>query len=246
VDTVAELEACQSAYRKWDSYNTELLKQIFTTPLLADEYSHRGAGVMFMRELSLTEKLHDLRHDIGEKLHRIESIQERLELMPLAVGVTRRAVSGSRPNSNRAFIVHGHDDAARESVARFLEKLGVEAVVLHEQATSGRSILEKLEHYADVDFAVVLLTPDDIGEAKDVTPGKLQPRARQNVVLELGYFIGKLGRAKVCALHRAPLELPSEFLGIGYVPFDSGGGWQLQLARELRAAGFTVDLNAAV
>jgi len=93
------------------------------------------------------------------------------------------------------------------------------------------------------DFAVVLLTPDDIGGSKSSDPDKLEARARQNVILELGFFVGKLGRKHVCALYKGPLDLPSDYLGVGYVPLDESGGWQLQLARELRSAGFSVDMN---
>src|SRR5690606_12147790 len=88
--------------------------------------------------------------------------------------------------SRKIFIVHGHDDGAREAVARFLERIGLEAVILHEQANQGRTIIEKVVAHSDVGFAVVLLTPDDEGCAKG---GKPEPRARQNVLLELGYFI---------------------------------------------------------
>lgn len=114
--------------------------------------------------------------------------------------------SATRPTpasqkSDRIFIVHGHDAAARESVARFLENLGFEAVILHEQANRGRTVIEKVEANSDVGFAVVLLTPDDLG--RGISEADLEPRARQNVLLELGYFIGRLGRENVCALKRA-------------------------------------------
>jgi hypothetical protein len=147
------------------------------------------------------------------------------------------------PMSNKVFIVHGHDDGARQSVARFLERLGFEPVILQEQANRGRTIIEKFEEHGDVGFAVVLLTPDDEGRAKG---GELQPRARQNVVLELGYFIGRLGRHKVCALKSGDLELPSDYQGVLWETMDAGGGWRLSLARELKAAGHEVDLNKAL
>lgn len=99
--------------------------------------------------------------------------------------------------SKKVFVVHGHDEGAREAVARFLERIGFEAVILHEKANEGRTVIEKVEAHSDVGFAVVLLTPDDEGCVKG---GKLQPRARQNVLLELGYFIGKLTRKRVCTL----------------------------------------------
>lgn len=145
--------------------------------------------------------------------------------------------------SNKIFIVHGHDVEARETVARFLEKIGLKAIILHEQANQGRTVIEKVEANGDVDFAVVLLTPDDLGCAKGGVP---EPRARQNVLLELGYFIGRLGRDKVCALKRGELEIPSDFAGIVWENMDSGNGWKLALARELKAAGHDVDLNKAV
>jgi predicted nucleotide-binding protein len=97
-----------------------------------------------------------------------------------------------------------------------------------------------------VDFATVLLTPDDIGGVRTSEANKLQPRARQNVILELGFFVGKLGRDKVCALHQGPLELPTDYLGVCYVRLDDGGGWRLSLVKELREAGFSVDLNLAL
>lgn len=245
VTTVDQLEASQSDYRRWDSYNIELLNRFFTTPKFAEEYSW-WAGGFAMYEPSPHEKLVELRKDVGEKIHRLESIRDRLELVPLATGVVRSTAPVVRGRTNKVFVVHGHDEAARESVARFLEKLGIDAVILHEQANSGMTIVEKLEHYADVDFAVVLLTPDDIGGGKSTKPDKLQPRSRQNVVLELGFFVGKLGRKHVCPLYKGPLELPSDFLGVGYVALDEGGGWRLQLAKELRSAGFPVDMNLVI
>lgn len=170
-----------------------------------------------------------------------EAIEEA-EVTGASAASSGSATRASTPRAprNKVFVVHGHDDAARESAARFVEKLGIEAIVLNEQATGGRTIMEKLEFYSDVDFAVVLLTPDDEGGA---IGSSVQPRARQNVILELGYFVGKLGRKHVCALYKGSPELPSDFLGVGYVPLDNNGGWHVTLARELRAAGFSVDMN---
>jgi predicted nucleotide-binding protein len=147
------------------------------------------------------------------------------------------------PMSNKVFVVHGHDEGARESVARFLEKMDFQAIILHEQANQGRTVIEKVEAHGDVGFAVVLLTPDDEGRAKG---GPLEPRARQNVLLELGYFLGRLGRNRVCALKRGELEIPSDFAGMVWVPMDNSSGWKLALAKELKAAGHHVDMNKVV
>jgi predicted nucleotide-binding protein len=245
VQTVEVLEQCEKEYKTWTSYNAELLTRLFTTNKYRDEYTWWGVGGISMHPPSPQERLEDLKKDVADKVQRLESIRERLELIPLAPGVSRVVAPSARPHTNKAFVVHGHDDAARETIARYLEKLGITAVILHEQATEGRTLVEKLEYYADVDFAVVLLTPDDVGAVAS-SADKLNPRARQNVVLELGFFVGKLGRKNVCALHKGSLELPSDYLGVGYVPLDAGGGWRLQLAKELRTAGFAIDMNEAL
>ena len=143
---------------------------------------------------------------------------------------------------NSIFIVHGHDDEMKVSVARFLEKLGLNPVILHEQPDKGRNVLDKLIDESEVaSFAIVLLSPDDIvidGDNKAT-------RARQNVVLELGFFIAKLGKDKVTALYRTAnnFELPSDFAGILYKKYDGGDSWRFELAKELKASGFSVDMN---
>ena len=127
------------------------------------------------------------------------------------------------------FVVHGHDEGARETVARFLERLDFEVIILHERASRGRTVIEKVEAHGDIGFAVVLLTPDDVGCGKGGTP---VPRARQNVLLELGYFVGRLGRNRVCALKRGELEIPSDFEGIVYVTLDDAGAWKQSLGQR--------------
>lgn len=141
--------------------------------------------------------------------------------------------SGRAPN--RVFVVHGQNEAVRTSVVAELNRLGLEAIVLHEQPNMGRHLLTKFIEEAElVTFAVVLMTDDDVGSIKD---GTLAPRARQNVILELGYFIAHLGQPRVCALITPGLETPSDFDGIVYIRMDEGGSWQVELERELRAAG---------
>ena len=143
----------------------------------------------------------------------------------------------------KIFVVHGHDNEMKQTVARFLERLDFEAIILHEQASGGNTIIEKFERNSDVSYAVVLLSPDDVGAPKD-KKDELQPRARQNVVLELGYFIGRLGRSHVCPLMRGPLEIPSDVHGVVYVPFK-GEEWKFHLVKELKHLGFDIDANKA-
>lgn len=154
-----------------------------------------------------------------------------------------KAMRAEPIDKNRVFIVHGHDDAAREMVARFITTVGLEPVILHEQANKGATVPEKLIANSNVGFAVVLLTPDDVGRSKAKAEADNQPRARQNVLLELGYFVGKLGREKVCALKRGDLEIPSDYVGVVWTDFDDAGGWRMNLGRELQAAGYEIDWN---
>ncbi len=143
------------------------------------------------------------------------------------------------------FIVHGHDELLKQSVARFLEKLDLTPVILHEQPNQGKTLIEKLEkHSAMVDFAVILLTPDDKGHTAN-EPAKIHHRARQNVILELGLFVGILGRNRVCAVYKGNLEIPSDYDGVAYIPLDKNDGWKLSLAREIKQV-IDIDLNKAI
>ena len=108
--------------------------------------------------------------------------------------------------------------------------------------TSSRHVIEKIESYSDVGFAVVLYTPCDKG-GKDTDPIDLKSRARQNVVFEHGYLIGKLGRDKVCALVRGSIEIPNDISGVVYLPIDSHGAWKYAIADEMSNAGYDVDKN---
>lgn len=143
--------------------------------------------------------------------------------------------------STKVFVVHGRDDLAKIEVARFLEKLGIEAIILHEQTNGGATIIEKFEQYSDVGFAVILYTPCDTGKYKDDKMATF--RARQNVVFEHGYFIGKIGRKNVLALVKDDVEKPSDIDGVVYQPMDNSGAWKFKLAKELQNCNFDIDMN---
>ena len=149
------------------------------------------------------------------------------------------------PDTREVFLIHGRDEGTRETVARFLQQLELEPVILTEQASHGRTIIEKFETHADVSFAIALLTPDDAGTLQSETSAS-RPRARQNVIFEIGFFIGRLGRERVRALTKGEVEIPSDYSGVEYIPLDDGGGWKFQLVKELKAAGFDVDANRAL
>lgn len=151
------------------------------------------------------------------------------------------SVSNFSPvNSNfeKVFIVHGHNGELKQSVARIIEKQGIEAVILSEQVNQGRTIIEKFEGYSDVSGAICLFSADDVGSAKAEANEK--PRARQNVVLETGYFMGKLGRNRIVILADEGVEMPSDLSGIVYTDTKN---WQLDLLRELNVMGYNIDLK---
>lgn len=142
----------------------------------------------------------------------------------------------------QVFIVHGHDETAKTKTARFIEKLGLKTIILHEQASGSKTVIEKIEAYSNVGFGIVLYTPCDTG-AKKEDDLKLKNRARQNVVFEHGFLIGKIGRANVCALVKDDIETPNDISGVVYVKMDDDEAWQLKVAKELRNAGYDIDLN---
>lgn len=190
---------------------------------------------------------HEARQYVAEgKVEAVQILRSAIKWLHDEIGDAAESTSVSEPgraaaaHSQKIFIVHGHDEGARQTVARFIERIGFEAIILSEQANQGRTIIEKIEAHGDVGFAVVLLTPDDVGGK---AAESLRPRARQNVLLELGYFIAKLGRERVCTLAKGDLEIPTDFAGMVWEPLDVGGAWKTALARELKAAGYPIDWN---
>lgn len=152
----------------------------------------------------------------------------------------KNEVNSDAPQS-RVFISHGYDEKAKQAIASFVMKLGLNPIMLHEQPNMGRTIIEKFEDNS-ADFAIILLTPDEIGTSRRKTE-KSRPRARQNVIFELGYFVGRLGRNRVIVLYKEGVEIPSDYQGLLYIPMDAAGAWQKTLAKEIKNAGIEVDLN---
>jgi predicted nucleotide-binding protein len=172
-----------------------------------------------------------------------ELFEERIADAPQAAAPHRQ--KSDLGNSRRVFVVHGRDEGTKEAVARYLAKLDLDPIILHEEPNKGKTIIEKFESHADVAFAVVLFTPDDVGYPAGESD-KARLRARQNVVLELGFFAAALGRHRVCVLFKGDIEIPSDYAGVAYVPLDGAGAWRLLVAREIRGAGIDVDLNKAL
>lgn len=242
VRTERDLTEARAEQRKWHEYNIDYLARCFDSRSISNSYAQQqGLGLTFI-DHSLNQRLEVFRDRVRDQINRLESILERLELIP----ETTSTLVTARRSGDSVFVVHGSDEASKVQVARFLEKLGLNVVILHEQPNQGQTIIEKLEgNAAGAGYAVVLLTPDDIA-APGHSPDARQSRARQNVILELGYFCGALGRDRVCVLYKKGVEIPTDYLGVLYTPLDDGGGWQIELARELKTSGLPVDLNDVV
>lgn len=209
-------------------FRTCLLSRIARTEWTQEQEFHKD----YMRCLDSAASV------LESMIDEIEEYWEEDEKSP----DTFRTEVKSPKDTNKVFVVHGRDESAKQTVARFLEKLDLEPVILHEQASKGRTIIEKFEDHSDVGFAVVLLTPDDVGALKD-SPDDLKSRARQNVILELGFFLGKLGRQRVCPLVKGDMETPSDYDGVVYTKLDDAGAWKIKLVQELKVADFNVDAN---
>ena len=136
----------------------------------------------------------------------------------------------------------------KQSVARVIEKLELDPIILHEQSNQGNTIIEKFMTHSNVGFAIVLLSADDVGFSIKEGDKKAKKRARQNVILELGFFIGKLGRNRVIALvqNMSDFELPSDINGVVYVPYDSNDSWKFGIVKELMANGYNLDANRII
>ena len=228
------------AYRCWAKSAQDLIDTAGSQGVVIRDSDHPPAGECeqdFSRN-----SFQKNRRAIRDGLVALQIVQRRVEVKSEALdqALTVPGESGTEQRT-RVFLVHGHDNELKETVARFLEHLLLSVVILFELPDRFETIIEKFEQYSNVAYAVILLTPDDVGSAR--RGGKSKPRARQNVILELGYFLGALGRSRVCALVDGQVELPSDLAGILTIGVDPHGAWKMRLATELRAAGIDVDLN---
>lgn len=251
VDTRDAFDTLSNDFSKWDAFNSELLKRLFTNDELAKEYDFWGAMAISMREPSLGEKIADVYKDVDKKIHRLDSIIERLELIPLsmaaqsAVPVQQEALP-SQPRTKKVFVVHGRDEVAKTSLEVFLHEIGLEPVVLHRQADEGMTIIEKFEKHSEVGYAFILLTPDEVAylaaeESKPDAERQKEFRARPNVIFEFGYFVGKLGRSRVCCLYTGNVSLPSDVSGMIYKRYEKSiEEVAYSVIKDLKASGYAI------
>lgn len=249
IQTVDDFEKLKSDYSSWHDYNLELLKQSFNEPYNEYRKSYDEVGSwsgMFLGggRTNPAQELKEFNDKFNSKIDNLKKLVQKADLLKSSEAEAIVAIQDEQElDKSQVFIVHGHDDLAKVETARFIEKLGFEPIILHEQANSGQTIIEKIETYSNVGFGVVLYTPCDIG-AKKGDETELRHRARQNVVFEHGYLIGKIGRKNVAALVKGDVETPNDISGVVYISMDND--WKLDLAKELRNSGYSVDMNKVI
>jgi predicted nucleotide-binding protein len=203
---------------------------------------------MFIGGGQQRNELTEFKEKLNNKITNLQQLAAKIDLMKSEVPEQTITVSSSKTfdtaTNKDIFIVHGHNNEVKINIARTLEKLGLNPIILHEQANAGKTIIEKFEEHSNVGFAIILMTDDDLGKAKK--DDNLNQRARQNVILEMGYFIGKLGRDRVCPLYTNGVELPSDLYGLLYTEIDSSENWKIKVAKELKAAGYDIDVNKII
>lgn len=237
-------------YHIWDNRCKEIFTRSFKHPNNTDLDGYEKTGSSYF----ISDIVEEQKSHIRDKIAYIQGFIQRLDLIPCDVeSENHDSASKVDVDMRKVFIVHGHNSALKEEVARVVERLGLNAIILHEQEDYGNTIIEKFEENAlDVGFAVVLLTGDDFGvSARDVEREKKEKdfvanqrlRARQNVVFEMGYFIGKLDRAHVFELLEGGVEKPGDLDGIIYTEVDTEGVWKFKLAKRLKAVGYAINMD---
>ena len=241
-----QLETALRECKSWSNYNEKLLSRLFDNKEIVDKYtkfSDEIHWIPYAPQPTASEKFDIFQKRFENSINSLVEICEQIEIAEetLEEIAEEPLEIPSRTFGDEIFIVHGHNEAAKYKVANFVKDLDLTATILDEQPSRGQTIIDKFEEHAnEAGFAIVLLTSDDVGGPKD-KKDELNPRARQNVILELGYFLHGLGRERVCVLYEDGVELPSDIHGIVYVSLDNGDGWKLKLAKEMKNIGLPIN-----
>ncbi len=244
ISSIEQLETNEKSYKKWDDYNKELLSSSFTvvSNKYLQEYSGAGRHTIGVDKVRSGVNINSrqfrewkIKEYLKVKILSLESIFELIDLIPTQIINTENEFKNNSMKSKNVFIIHGHNEEMKKNVQLMLERIGLNAIVLHERPDKGRTIIDKLiEEGAEAKYAIALLSPDD-----QHTDGS--GHARQNVVLEIGYFLGKLGRNNVRLLKKGNTTIPSDLQGILYDDYDTKGGWKVKLAKEMKSVGLEID-----
>jgi predicted nucleotide-binding protein len=237
-------------YSNWNDYNSEYLKHSFNKE--HNEYKKRydDAGTFSFAFIggrtSPAQELKEFKDKVNYKLDNLKKLRAKTDLLKSTISEKIEVAEKSNSlDTTQVFIVHGHDEEAKAKTARFIEILGLKPIILHEQASGSKTIMEKIEAYSNVGFGIVLYTPCDIG-AKNDEKTNFKNRARQNVVFEHGFLIGKIGRENVCALVKGEIETPNDISGVVYIKMDDDEAWHLKIVRELKNSGYEIDMNKII
>ena len=233
IKNIQQWKSAEKKFKDWNSENYELLRSIFKNNKVAKDYSSSGwsIGRILVSDLKLSEKTAKFNIDIQDKLDKLNSIK-------LSLGIFKiQAETGKRDNSKKLFFVHGTNCSSKTIVINFITELSLEPIVLQEFIAGGKTLIDEILTRSEVKFAIVLLTPDNVG---GIQPDKLYFRADQNVILELGIFVGLLGRENVCGLCAGNLQLPADYHGLEYIQMDKSEKWKEQVIKELVKAGFDI------
>ncbi len=227
-------------YQTWYSESLNLIKIILPDRINDFKKLYEKNGI----EKYLLDSIHLLWNDntinlFNQQLSILKSAQSSLD------DINSKSLNNRIFNGKDIFIVHGHNEEMKQSVARCIEKLKLNPIILHEQSSKGKTIIEKFFDYSNVIYAIILLSADDIAYPRDENSNNFKYRARQNVIFELGYFMGKLGRERVLSLYEEidNFEIPSDYNGVLFIPYDKKGNWKLELVKELKAVGISIDAN---
>lgn len=248
-----QFNAFRTAFYQWCDYTGEIFKQAFDIP--NNEYHSgfvsKGQAMIITGNMDWMKEYHN---EINEKISYIETFVQKIPLLPSEVELDASVDDKTeKVDRRKVFIVHGHNDALKTKVARVVEQMGLKAIILHEQEDYGKTVIEKFEENAeDIGFAIILLTADDVAVShSDLEKEKKEKgykatykdRARQNVIFEMGFFVGKLDRAHVFELQEEGIEEPSDLKGIIYTPLDKEDMWRFKLAKRLKAVGYAVNTD---
>lgn len=244
IDSDEELKEAKVAFSNWSEHNKMILSLLFDSSLIADEYAKLHADVVPRPSYDSQSFIHEfprLQHQVLQSYVRQYQKQITTQIKYLQRIGDQFELPGEplftpRFFGDDVFIVHGQDEGAKYDVARFVEKLGLTATMLGDQPNRGLTLFDKFEQYAsNAGFAIVLLTAvDEFGH---------QLKAHQNLIFELGYIIGQLGRERVCLLFKGEVEMLPNLSGVFYVHMDSNDDWKLKLAREMRNVRLPIDMN---
>ena len=239
-----EFSKNQEDFSNWNDYNSEYLKHAFNKE--NNEYKRKYDNVSYFSlrfNTSVSQQLMQFKEKVNSVLDELKKLRAKTELLK---SKTQEIYEVSEKltilDQSQVFIVHGHDEEAKNKTARFIEQLGLEPIILHEQASGSMTVIEKIEKYSNVGFGIVLYTACDIG-AKAAKKPIYKNRARQNVVFEHGFLFGKIGRGNVCALVKGEIETPNDISGVVYIKMDEENAWHMKIAKELRNSGYKVDMN---